>query len=347
MNSRALANVIAVIAAAFALVCLHPLSAFAQDDAARAEAIAQADKQMKQLLHGVQLAVERYSVDYGACPVNIQVLMDEGYLSDPPANPYFGLDDRAPEKLLEEELKLRATPGAVVYHPYSLNGSTLDGYILLAAGTKESGANGLHAHDLFYGEPRWDSLHFFTEDGKGDGRWEHYILLLARPSLSPENVFVVARGANLAPPDLKQDVRDAAHAVQLAVERYGVDNDGIYPPDLQTLVDEGYVYWPLNPYFGAVPDAPVRVPFCSPGEFVPGGIVYQPIAMPDRFGNALVAYNLGVFGDDPDGGMDAGAFVDGEWRFYYGVPASPDGVTDGFILVLESGPAPEDCPGGV
>lgn len=340
MNSRMLAN---VFVAALMIVCLLPLSAFAQDDAARAEAIARADKQMMQLLHAVQLGVERYAVDYGAFPPSLQPLMDEGYLSDPPANPYFGLDKNAPERLVEEELEWRPTPGAVVYHPYSLNGSTLDGYILLAAGTKESGANGLHAHDLFYGEPRWDSLRLLLEDGQGDGRPEQYIILLSRPQLSPENVLAVARGASLAPSDLMQQVREAAYSVQLAVERYGVDHDGVYPPDLQAVVDEGYIYWPLDPYYGSSPEIPLRVQPTTPGHFIPGGVIYEPYALPERFGNSLVGYTIAIYGADTDGGQDVGAVVNGEWLFYDPFAeeeAARDGIPDGIILVLSSGPAP-------
>lgn len=338
MKLKAIA--LAAFAAALCIFSVPMASSFAQASSADAEAIAQADMAMKQLTHAIQLGIERYNVDFGVYPDDIQDLIDEGYYEGMPDNPYASLWSQAPAKCIVEELSGRATPGAIVYHPYTTDGNHLDGYILLAAGLKES-----NTHDFFYGEPRWDSLHGFMENCNGDGRPERYIILLTSHGLTPDMVVMVSHDAAWLNAQPSTRVKEALHSVQLAAERWSVDDaDGAYPPDIQTLVKEGYIYMPLNPYYGVVPGATMRIEVCAPGEFKPGGIYYEPFTVPERFGDRLAGYQISIYGDDPKGGIDAGAAFNGAWRFYPFLekPKNPDGVPDGFILVLGSGPSPED-----
>lgn len=332
---------LAVFAAAFYILSVPIASALAQDGTADTAAIAQADTAMKQNVFAVQLAVERYKADFGNCPDSIQALADEGYLTEMPDNPYASLWSQAPAKCIVEDLSFRPTPGAIVYHPYTLDNDSLGGYILLGAGMNNSDTSAVSAHDLFYGEPRWDSMKYFMPNGKGDGRPENYIMMLASPSITPEMVVAVTRDAAWLSAQPMHKAKEALFSMQLAVERYGVDND-VYPPNLQTLVDLGYIYWPVNPFYG-LKGAQLRTQSCTPGAFVPGGMIYVPIS----FNGHIEAYQIGIYGDDPKGGVDAGSVVDGNWRFYdlFKEPANPDGVPDGFILVLGSGPSPEgeDC----
>ncbi len=343
---------LAAFAAAFCIFGVPTASSFAQSRPADTAAISQADMAMKQLTHAVQLGLERYKLDFGVCPDSLQALLNEGYLTEMPDNPYASLWSQSPAKCIEEDLSFRPTPGAIVYHPYTLDGDSLGGYILLGTGMKDSDTSAVSAHDLFYGEPRWDSMKYFMPDGKGDGRPERYVIMLSSPSLAPEMVVTVTHDAAWlsAQPDYR--AKKALHALQLAAERYSVDDEkGAYPRDIQTLVKEGYIYMPLNPYYGVVPGATMRIEVCAPGEFKPGGIVYIPFTMPDRSGAELVGYQIGIYGGEPDGGIDAGAVIDGEWRFYPFLekPTNPDGVPDGFIVVLGSGPSPGQSapsPGG-
>ncbi len=325
-----------------ALILIPAASAAEQAKNTDAEAIAQADMAMKQNVFAVQLAVERHKADFGTCPDSMQALADEGYLAVMPDNPYASLWSQAPAKCVEEDLSFRPTPGAIVYHPYTLDGDSLGGYIILGAGMKGSNTSGVFEYDLFYGEPRWDSMKYFMPDGKGDGRPESYVIMLSSPSLTPDMAVSVTHDAAWLNAQPDYQAKKALYAMQLAVERYGVDND-VYPPNLQTLIDLGYIYWPVNPYYG-LRGAPLRIPACAPEGFAPGGVIYEPI----RFDGHIKAYQMGIFGDDPDGGIDAGALVDGTWHFYdlFEEPRNPDGVPDGLIMVLSSGPAPERCETG-
>ena len=338
MKLKAIA--LAAFAAALCIFSVPMASSFAQASSADAEAIAQADMAMKQLTHAIQLGIERYNVDFGVYPDDIQDLIDEGYYEGMPDNPYASLWSQAPAKCIVEELSGRATPGAIVYHPFSISGDYLDGYFLLAGGLKQS-----KTLDLFYGEPRWDSMMWLLPDGKADGYPERYIMALGVPIIKTEMAVAVTHDAAWLYAQPKYRAKQTLHSVQLAAERWSVDNvDGAYPPDIQTLVKEGYIYMPLNPYYGVVPGATMRIEVCAPGEFKPGGIYYEPFTVPERFGDRLAGYQISIYGDDPKGGIDAGAAFNGAWRFYPFLekPTNPDGIPDGFIMVLGSGPSPED-----
>jgi hypothetical protein len=346
MGTRTAFRLALLAAITLAILSLSASFAFAQTKSEDAAAIAQADLAMKKITHAVQLGLERFNVDVGVYPDSIQELFNEGYLDGMPDNPYASLWSQAPAKCIVEEMSPRATPGAIVYHPFSISGDSLDAYFLLAAGLDTS-----KTHDLFYGEPRWDSLSFLLPSGKGDGRTESYIMLLPSvPIIAPDMVVAVSHDAAWLEAQPMTRAKEALHSVQLAAERWSVDDvKGAYPPDIQTLVKEGYIYMPLNPYYGVVPGATMRIEVCAPGEFKPGGIVYQPFTMPEKSGDGLVGYQIGIFGDDPDGGIDAGATIDGTWRFYDFLeePKNPDGISDGFVMVLGSGPSPEgECAAG-
>ncbi len=339
MAYRATFSLAVFAALALLVIGVQTASAFAQDAPADKAAIAQADAAMKKITHAVQLGLERFNLDFGVYPDTIQELIDQGYLEGMPDNPYAGIWSQAPAKCIVEELRSRATPGAIVYHPFSIEGDHLDAYFLLAGGLEESKTD-----DLFYGEPRWDSMIWFLPNGKGDGWPERYIMALSVPIITPEMAVAVTHDAAWLYAQPMYRAKQALHSVQLAAERWSVDDvDGAYPPDMQTLITDGYIYMPLNPYYGIVPGAKLRIEVCAPGEFKPGGIYYEPFTVPERFGDRLAGYQIGIFGDDPNGGIDADATIDGTWRFYsfHEEPKNPDGVPDGFIMVLGSGPSPE------
>ncbi|OYT41390.1 hypothetical protein B6U80_01460 [Candidatus Pacearchaeota archaeon ex4484_26] len=92
------------------------------------------------------------------------------------------------------------------------------------------------------------------------------------------------------------------HKVQLAIERYAAYNPtGEYPPDLQTLIDEGYMHeWPKNPYAKGNPGVFLRMHQVDLGNFMPGGIIYDPYKYPGYKG--LSGYHLSVYGATPDSG---------------------------------------------
>ena len=342
MNLKAIT--LAAFAAALCIFSVLLSSSFAQGAPADTAAVAQADMEMKQRTYAVRLGVDRYYADYGTYPETVTDVFDEGYLAEMPDNPYASLWSQAPAKCTVEDLSFRPTPGSIVYHPYTLDGDSLGGYILLGAGMRGSDTRAASSYDLFYGEPRWDSMKYFMPNGEGDGRPETYVIMFSSPELTPDMAVAVTHDAAWLYAQPVNRAKQALHSVQLAAERWSIDNDGAYPPDIDTLVEEGYIYMPLNPYYGVVPGATMRIEVCAPGEFKPGGIVYMPFTIPDRFGEGLVGYQIGILGDDPDGGIDAGAAIDGEWSFYPFLeqPTNPDGIPDGFIMVLGSGPSPED-----
>ena len=90
-----------------------------------------------------------------------------------------------------------------------------------------------------------------------------------------------------------------------ALQQYARDNEnnptGKYPPDLQTLIDEGYMHeWPKNPYAKGNPGVFLRMHQVDLGNFMPGGIIYDPYKYPGYKG--LSGYHLSVYGATPDSG---------------------------------------------
>jgi hypothetical protein len=95
------------------------------------------------------------------------------------------------------------------------------------------------------------------------GKWFVLAVLLFAATMT------VVRVAQARP---HRELRDAAHGIQLAVERYAVDTNGSYPQDIQQLVTRGFIAkWPDNPY-GPGSMQPLKL-----GDpAVPGGFVYVP-----------------------------------------------------------------------
>ncbi len=313
------------------------------------------DAQMKSNAHLFRLMVERFAVDnYGTYPPSIERLQALGYFADYPDNPYYLLDDSAPAKVIPAKLEDGFVAGSVVYHPFVPDGTALETYLLLARGTRQS-----KSKDLFYGPVAWDNLYYILpEDLEKDGFSEGFLIAFSsvpaenEPSIEKalrDNPGVILQDASW--PDAQPDNRakDALHRIQLSIERYAADDpNGVYPPDLQTLVDEGYLYWPLNPYAEDKEGVKKRMTQVKPGDFEPGGVIYLPFEFPSYEGKGYLAYYLAVYGAEPDGGMDVGSFKDGSFEFYWdveNVPAPPnfaggrDGENDGIIIVLSSGPA--------
>jgi len=127
------------------------------------------------------------------------------------------------------------------------------------------------------------------------------------------------------------------HRVQLAIERYAMYNpSGEYPPDLQILVEEGYLdgyEWPHNPYAKGNPGVFLRMHQVEIGNFMPGGIIYYPFEVPGFKG--LSAYNLSVYGATPDSGRDylLGLITYGDLKV----------KLEGGLILLSSYPEPRGC----
>ncbi|MEP0815025.1 MAG: hypothetical protein HRF49_10215 [bacterium] len=80
------------------------------------------------------------------------------------------------------------------------------------------------------------------------------------------------------------ELKSSSHAIQLAVERYAVDNEGLYPADLDELVRLGYMdRFPPNPYYGLVADAPPVMDQAFEGTIRAGQVVYAVNGYRDRY----------------------------------------------------------------
>src|SRR5687768_7388959 len=66
-----------------------------------------------------------------------------------------------------------------------------------------------------------------------------------------------------------RELRAAVHKLQLQIERFAVDNQGSYPPDLETLLRVEKIRLPDNPFRDG------KLKILKPEEpWEPGGIVY-------------------------------------------------------------------------
>jgi len=320
------------------------------------EIVAKLDARAKKLAHELQAQIERCREDWGMPDGRDDVLEYGRYregITELPENPYYLVDDSAALRMQAAKLE-DARAGDIVYYPFATDGSELDRYILLVKGGRWS-----KSLDLFLGPEYWDDLYVtFDPPVEPDGYGEGFIIALdswddSTRKLLHEKPWLIYHDAAwlAAQPDSR--AKEAAFQMQLAVERYSVDND-VYPLNLQVLIDEGYTYWPLNPYAETDPSAPRRVMQVEPGDFTPGGIVYFPYEFPGYEGKGLGAYYLSIYGARADEGLDVGAKTPDGWRFYWyreDVPAPPgfatekDGEPDGLIILLSSGPAPPwECP---
>jgi hypothetical protein len=89
----------------------------------------------------------------------------------------------------------------------------------------------------------------------------------------------------------EEQTRANVAVIQAVLERYSVENRGLYPADLQTLITEGYLdALPENPYTGK----PMRGVLLEQRD--PGGVVYW--VTPDRTG-----YCVGAFGQKKSPGI--------------------------------------------
>jgi len=311
------------------------------------------DEKMKSIAHHFQIAVERYYVDNEEYPPSIETLLSLGYIEKYPQNPYYLIDDEAKMLVSPSDLEAGVRAGNIVYHAFSIDGVNLTDYFLAPIGM-----HGSDTKDYFYGEPKWDNFYeVLPADTKKDGHPERFLLMLANGSDDHwqeiknklrENPAIILHDYAWLSANPDNRAKSKLHEIQLALERYAADNDGLYPQELEIIQEQGYIYPPLNPYKDVVPDAPERMWQVKPGEFVPGGIVYLPFTMPGKEGG-LVGYELALMGAKKDGGMDVGAETPEGWkmRWYYlekvkeipkGFTDKTDGIPDGIIMVLSSGP---------
>jgi hypothetical protein len=114
---------------------------------------------------------------------------------------------------------------------------------------------------------------------------------------------------------MEAETRSNVHLIQIGLERYAVNHQGIYPPDSQTLIEQNYLSaMPDNPFT----KAPMKdIPFgSSPFE---GEFTYVPVFKDNQvYGFYLIGY-----GKEKDLGQD----VDG------------DSIGDHVIIVIDSGSA--------
>ena len=310
--------------------------------------VAELDARAKQFAHALQAQIERCGEDWGFGD-DLDHVLQYGYdggITELPQNPYYLVSDYAAPRMRAAKLE-DAAPGDIVYYTFSTDGSELDRYILLVKGGRWN--DGL---DLFLGPRHWDDLYaLFDPPVQPDGGGEGFVVALdnwddSTRKLLREKPWLIKHNAAWLASQVNERAKEAAFQMQIAVERYSVDND-VYPPNLQTLIKEGYTYWPLNPYAEFDPSAPKRVMQVQPGEFTPGGIVYFPYEFPGYEGKGLSAYYIGIYGAAPNGGSDVGAMTPEGWRFYWfgkelpapdGFAIERDGKPDGIIVLLDSGP---------
>jgi len=310
--------------------------------------VAELDASAKERIQELQVQIERCRIDWGL-PEDLEEAIEygsnNGGVTELPENPYYLVNESAAPKMRAAKLG-EAASGDMVYHLFSTGGKVLDRYILLV-----KGGRGSSDVDIFYGEVAWDNLYtLFDPPVQPDSRSEGFIIALndwddSTRKLLREKPWLIYHDAAWFASQVDERAREAAFQMQIAVERYSIDHD-VYPPNLRILIDQGYTYWPLNPYAESDPSAPTRVAQVEPGDFIPGGIVYFPFEFPGYEGKGLSAYSLGIYGSTPDGGSDVGAMTPHGWRFYWygekqlsppGFPAERDGEPDGFVVVLTSG----------
>jgi len=129
------------------------------------------DKEAKYNLHRTQLALERWAADNptGEYPADLYAVLEAGYLTEWPDNPYLPFRKMLPTKVED------FVPGGIIYvpyeHPYARGG--FSAYYLAAYGAVP--ASGL---DLFAGPANFN-LPQNKWQIQGDGRPEGIIILLA------------------------------------------------------------------------------------------------------------------------------------------------------------------------
>ncbi len=312
------------------------------------------DSMMKQIALDIQSKLEEYFEEEGEYPVDLKTLKEGGYLEEYPDNPYYLLSSTAQEKVeFTADIDNAMSGGILTYYPYSIDGKQLRDYFLGATGIRES-----ERLDLFYALTRWDGLYeLLPENVKSDERKEGYIIWLknegkggnpAGYTFLKEHPEYILHDATWLKGQPDYRARDQLFQIQISLARYYFDN-GVYPPNLDVLVEQGYCYWLLNPYADTIPNAPKWMKPVKPGEFTPGGIVYLPYTPTwgDWQGKGLVAYELLLLGSALDSGMDVGSETPDGWKYHWqwdnypaplGFAPGFDGKPDGVILILSSRP---------
>jgi hypothetical protein len=121
------------------------------------------------------------------------------------------------------------------------------------------------------------------------------------------------------------EVKSNTHSIQIAIERYHVDN-GKYPDDAEQLISQGYMsVFPINPYT----DVPM-VDCGFPGT--PGNFMYIPIFDDEKVN--VTGYQLMGFGRN-DSNTDK---INNDLLINDGiVKEEPDGKIDKVLIVISSG----------
>lgn len=108
-------------------------------------------------------------------------------------------------------------------------------------------------------------------------------------------------------PDAVAGMKEGLHTIQMAVERYAKDNNGIYPATADDLLSRKFLdAWPTNPLTGK-PMKPVAWGERSPGDFFYWTDEHH------------FAYCLGAYDSDPTGGKRGSGVAD---AFYGGIDPS-------------------------
>lgn len=124
---------------------------------------------------------------------------------------------------------------------------------------------------------------------------------LTRITLAAAVCFIITltvscQDANLKAKDraLSAYTKASLYSIQLLVERYGIDNEGVFPQDISVLIDLDYLdEFPNNAYT----DQPM-IPTELDGSPKPGNFTYIPI----RVDAEITQYHLlGYCGDGIDG----------------------------------------------
>lgn len=109
-------------------------------------------------------------------------------------------------------------------------------------------------------------------------------------------------GKRKSGPEAEADLRSSMASIQMAIERYATDNNGLYPADIEELVARKLLSgWPTNPFTGR------RMKQVEWGANSPGDFFY-------RVGTHRFGYCIGAYAADPRGGYEGSGVA----IFFYG-----------------------------
>ena len=113
----------------------------------------------------------------------------------------------------------------------------------------------------------------------------------------------------------ESEAKANCHAIQIAVERYGADHQGLYPENTDVLLTDGYLeHFPMNAFTWEPMIPMIEVDFGSPDY--PGNFSYLPYV----FEGEITGYYLLGYTDENEPGQDINA----------------DGIPDHVIIVVNS-----------